>query len=271
MAAKHVLKNIRILTHVREPLLDNFYGKVLRYMNHAYVDGYIAIERYDAAKMKSGNKTMEIVYNFVDFKEYNPEIKSAMFREQYKLGNNDVVFLSISRIAAYNGIKELALTANRIVKTHTNFHFFIAGFAKDTEDEYGASIRDLIREHESNIHLLEFSQAAPQLIASADVIVAPFTAPHFSRAIIEGAAMGVPSVASDIEGLDELVIHGKTGLRFDIHSETAFYDALEKIGVHGDLREELGRNAFKFAQERFDAVKNSRTTFAIYDKIIKEE
>jgi len=38
----------------------------------------------------------------------------------------------------------------------------------------------------------------------------PFTEPHCLGAIIEAAAIGIPTVAADIPGPNELVIHNQT-------------------------------------------------------------
>ena len=43
-------------------------------------------------------------------------------------------------------------------------------------------------------------------------IGSPFTVPHFARPVMEAAAMAKPAVASDVEGMDELVVDGQTGV-----------------------------------------------------------
>ena len=48
------------------------------------------------------------------------------------------------------------------------------------------------------------------VIRSAEIMFCPFTEPHCLGAIIEAAAIGIPTVAADIPGPNELVIHNQT-------------------------------------------------------------
>lgn len=49
------------------------------------------------------------------------------------------------------------------------------------------------------------------IIRQLNVVLAPFTAPHFARPILEAGALGIPVVASDIDGPREMVDFGKAG------------------------------------------------------------
>jgi glycosyltransferase involved in cell wall biosynthesis len=50
------------------------------------------------------------------------------------------------------------------------------------------------------------------IIKQLDAVLVPFTVPHFARPVLEAGALGIPVVASDIDGPSEMVDNGKAGL-----------------------------------------------------------
>jgi hypothetical protein len=54
-----------------------------------------------------------------------------------------------------------------------------------------------------------------------DVLVLPSLFEGIPRAIMEGAAMGVPAVATDVRGNREAVVHERTGLLVPLGDVTA--------------------------------------------------
>lgn len=263
--AKKINKNLPIITHVREPLLDSIFGKVLRVMNYKYVDAYIAIEEYDLSKMKTKNKIARIVYNFVDFNSYNTNIKSSILRDELNISNDNKIFLYLARISKSNGTLEMVRTLNK-VSLDKKYHFVIVGATANKENSYENQVAiECMRNR--NIHLLKFRNDIPEVIASSDVMIVPFIEPHFSRTVIEAAAMGIPSIVSNVKGLDELVIDGKTGFIYNHIDENDLINKINKIGNDDSLRQKLGMNAEKRAKKLFDAETNANKTFEVYEEL----
>src|SRR5699024_5234192 len=182
---KDVNKNIPVISHIREPLLDSFFGDILKYMNHKYVDAFIAIENYDLSTMNTKNKMTKVVYNSVDFELYNPTVKSEVLRDELNLTKEDTVVLYLARIAESNGTLEFVKTIKSLVDK-SNIHVAVIGYNDENTNEYEQKVTD---ESSDNIHVMRFRDDIPNVIASSDIMVAPFTQPHFARAVIEAAAM----------------------------------------------------------------------------------
>ncbi len=103
-----------------------------------------------------------------------------------------------------------------------------------------------------------------RLIAGADVLVAPSVPSRDGRregipvAIMEGAACGLPVVASDLSGIPELVEDGKHGLLVPPGDPVALADALERLHGDASLRFALGREGRAKVLSEFDLVTNAR-------------
>lgn len=265
-AAKDLPYNIKVITHVREPLLDSTSGNILKYMNHKYIDAYIPISKYDESKINIENRISEVVYNFVDFSTYNSTIKSNKLRKELEIENGSIIYLYLARIAPSNGTFELISMMEKIISKHGNYHLVIVG-RNNSRDLYTSKILRMSR-NSPNIHILDFRNDVPDVIVSSDIMVCSFTQPHFSRAIIEAAAMGIPSIATNIGGPNELVINMKTGILYELNNFKSFEKAIVMLGENEHLRKKMGECAEKFALENFNSEINVIKTFDLYDRLL---
>ena len=72
----------------------------------------------------------------------------------------------------------------------------------------------------------------------------------FGIAYIEAAQYGIPSIASNVGGTPEAVLHNKTGLIIDNFDELD--DAIKKLIDNKQNRIELGQNAKKRAENELN-------------------
>jgi colanic acid/amylovoran biosynthesis glycosyltransferase len=71
--------------------------------------------------------------------------------------------------------------------------------------------------------------------------------------LIEAAACGIPVIASDVDGVPEVVIDGETGVLVPVHDVGALAEATVRLLGDEPLRRAMGARARRLAQERFDA------------------
>ncbi|MFH1131693.1 MAG: glycosyltransferase family 4 protein [Pseudomonadota bacterium] len=105
-------------------------------------------------------------------------------------------------------------------------------------------------------------------LAAADLLVFPALEPHFARPVIEAAAMNIPSVASDLDGTNELVIPQKTGLLVPPGNSNALASAIFALFSDENQRMRMGNAAREHAVKIFDANKSVKRIEALYEQII---
>ena len=259
-------KNIPIICHVREPLLDGFWGNILRKNNNKYVSRYIAIDSYDARTIDT-KKKMDIIYNFVDLKKYNSKIKSQVLRTELNINKNDTICLYLARVSKENGTLELINVAKKILEKRCDIHFCIIGL-KNRKNKYEKKVVQLSKKYR-NIHVLSFRSDVAEVISSADINIVPFIEPHFARSIIETSAMRKVSIGSNVGGVNELIKENVTGYLFN-KDFSDFESKLLKLIDDKDKRQQMAINAEKYALENFDSVKNSSRVVSIYEEVLKK-
>jgi len=263
-AAKSISRQQKVITHVREPLLDNIFGKILKYANYFFVDGYISICKNDASKLLVKEKPSIVVYNFVDFDTYNKNLSNNILREELHLDTSSIICLCPARIAKTNGTLELIQRFNAFSEKFSDYKLVIIGTMLNNSYE-----KKCIQEAKfnPNIFILPFRKDIPQVIASSDIVLCPFTQPHFSRGLIEAAAMGKPAIGNNVGGVNELIQNQHTGYLMNIHSQNDVEEKLLKLNTP-EQRKILGNNAYQFARQNFDAGKNAAKTFKFYENFI---
>ncbi len=257
---------IPLVCHAREPLTEDHWGNILRRNCEKSVDRFIAISHCDAESLHS-TKPVEIVYNFVDFNVYHEKISADCLRQELKLSQREKIILYLARVTPVNGAREFAESSEAFFEKHPDIHLCIVGAGVNDTSVYLNEVRRIVTRHK-NMHLFAFRRDVPQMIASSDLMIVPFQAPHFARCIVEAAAMGIPSLASDVGGVNELIINGETGYLLNPHGFNGFDEIC--LGLLKDPREyaRISRNAVLFAHEHFDAVKNTQRICALYEDMI---
>lgn len=69
--------------------------------------------------------------------------------------------------------------------------------------------------------------------------------------VLEAMALGLPVVATSLNGLAEAVVHERTGLVVPGHDPDALADALERLLGDAELRRHVAREARRHVEERF--------------------
>jgi glycosyltransferase involved in cell wall biosynthesis len=258
-AIKSIKRNIPVITHIREPIANNKWGRILKKMNNKYIDGYIAINNYDLSLMECPEKRSVVIYNFSDLFNVQNIASKKNYREKTR-------FLFLGRIRKSNGILEFVQMIKEAFFNDGRCEFIISGFSKKT-NKYEKRILDEIRGI-NNIVALQFSNNIKELIDQIDVIISPFTEPHFSRSVIEGASLGKPALITDVAGQNELIIHGVSGY---LYQKDNVQDFKEKVLFFIDDKEKIermGKNSIEYASKNFEPSLNAKRTYDFIDSFL---
>ena len=94
------------------------------------------------------------------------------------------------------------------------------------------------------VQLQPFVNDVRSLLRTVDFVVFPATRPHFPRPVIEAAALGKPTVGTDVGGVNECVLQGETGLVCRPGDAVALADTLREMIASPGLRQSLGARAY---------------------------
>jgi len=271
-------ERIPVTWHIREPLHSGYLGirrAIIRRIIHRCADLVLPICRYDASQLLPSD-AIQVVYNFIDFSQFDAAIDGTSVREELAIPAQHPVVLMLGGVNPIKGTREFVDAAMRVLQTWPDAVFLVAGPVPDDGFRnringlrvYREDVFRLIPDTaQTQIRFLGIRSDIPQLLAASQLLCFPSTVPHFARPVIEASAMGLPVVASDLGGPQELVIHGKTGLLVPPRDPAALADAVSRLLDDRDLRRHMGERGIALAHERFDAQHNTQAVLSYYEKL----
>ncbi|TIQ70283.1 MAG: hypothetical protein E5X64_40590, partial [Mesorhizobium sp.] len=85
--------SIPVIAHVREPILHNWWGNILRNLNKKHVDYFVAIDKAGLDSIGASVTPGSVVYNSVDSSLFRtPDEGVAELRRKFGWGDGDVIF-----------------------------------------------------------------------------------------------------------------------------------------------------------------------------------
>ena len=88
-------------------------------------------------------------------------------------------------------------------------------------------------------------------LAVTDVLVLPSDAEGFGLVLIEAMAAGVPVVATDVDGIRDVVTSGVDGVLVSPHDPAALADAIARVANDATLRQRLIEGGIRTVATRF--------------------
>lgn len=177
---------------------------------------------------------------------------ASLIRQRYGIAKHDVVFSFVGRIVRDKGVGELIEAFRTLRPTGGNriFLLLVGPFEQDL-DPLKKEHFDFLKS-DSRVILPGFqTDVRPWLLAS-DVFVFPSYREGFPNVVLQACSLEVPCVVSDINGCNEIIRHGETGLIVPVKYPMALAAAMEKLMADPGLRKQLARNARTFVVENFD-------------------
>ena len=103
-----------------------------------------------------------------------------------------------------------------------------------------------------NIISVGYQKDVRPFFAIADALAFPSYREGFPNVVMQAGAMGLPSIVSDINGCNEIIINGKNGLIIPVKNVTALKNAMEKMMMDKSFYEQLKTNARTMIKSRYE-------------------
>ncbi|MEG6504018.1 glycosyltransferase [Nitratidesulfovibrio sp. 1201_IL3209] len=105
-------------------------------------------------------------------------------------------------------------------------------------------------------------------VRACDCMVLPSREEALPLVLLEGMALEKPCVASNVNGIPELVVHGETGLLFPLESPRDLARYMTALGTDPELARTMGQRAGERYREHFSRKRHTtRWTRAIQDML----
>jgi glycosyltransferase involved in cell wall biosynthesis/SAM-dependent methyltransferase len=186
----------------------------------------------------------------------HPEFR-AQVRSAWGIPETALVVGCVANINPQKGIIQLARAFARVRSQHGDARLVLVGAEYATHATYSVAVRaqlasDGLVEGKDVIFVGERDDAERQL-AGMDVLAlaAVPRSEGVTTAVLEGMASGLAMVVTDVGALREAVTNGQTGFLVPPGNTDAFAVALARLLGDPALRQQMGQEARRVAEDRF--------------------
>ena len=182
----------------------------------------------------------------VDLDRFNPlrfsEAARAQQRADLGIPLDAGVVLFVGRITVDKGVRELLAAFCKLKEAGNTAHLVCVGPFDVERGGRGGISRDEIG-NIPDTHVVGYTEMPEAFMVMADILCLPSYREGFGTVVIEAAAMGVPTVGTNIYGLSDAVLHGKTGVLVPVRNAAALAGALAELLEEKELCAAMGRAA----------------------------
>ncbi len=205
-------------------------------------------------RKKSGLAPERIVVftNGFDLGRFRPagdRAEKEKLRHTWEIEPEDVLMGTASRLVSQKGLDVLIKAMAHMADKGMDARLVIAG-----EGELRKHLEDLAVESgvPGRVRFMGRVDDMPSFLKMLDVFLFASRSEGRSNAIGEALAAGLPVIATDIPGNNELIEHERNGLLVPPGDSLAVADGVERLVNDGALQEQLAADARKFAEDNLD-------------------
>lgn len=202
----------------------------------------------------------------VDERRFHPNLQARnAVRAELVVGPEQTVILFLGRLNRDKGILDLAAAFVDLASRRNDIVLLLVGAEEDVPF---TRVQEICGAHQEQLRRVSYTPNPERYMAAADIFCLPSYREGFGQVIIEAGASGVPTVASQIYGVTDAVVDGKTGLLFPAGDVAALTRSLWTLIADRDLRQQMGEAARVRALELFPSKKITEETVALYCELL---
>jgi sugar transferase (PEP-CTERM/EpsH1 system associated) len=188
-----------------------------------------------------------VIRNGLDLNRFQPVADKTAARQALGISPDQLVIGTVGRTVPVKDHPTFLRALARVRDAGVRFTAVIAGT--------GPAFQDTVRLAESlnltEVQLLGNRDDVDTVLRAFDIFVLSSTSEGLSNTIQEAMATGLPVVATNVGGADELVVEGQTGILTPSGDDRAMADALLALARDDSRRSAFGRRGAERARTHF--------------------
>ncbi|WP_179194303.1 glycosyltransferase family 4 protein [Bacillus thuringiensis] len=243
------------------PYKKRMFYSLLEKMAGIVSTGIITVSHYDCQlaiqnKIISPEK-IKVIHNGV------PDITKL---KQVSQNNKQIQLIMIARFAEPKDHRTLVEVLNILETKDWNICFVGEGPLKK-EIEIEVKKRNL----SNQVIFLGNRDDIPEILARSHIFILTSDWEGLPLSVIEAMRSGLPVIASNVGGVGELILDGKTGFLIEKGDKKGLMEKIKLLIENTELREEMGLSGRKRYIDNFTFEKTAHETLAFYQMIIHQK
>jgi len=193
--------------------------------------------------------------NGIDTNYFNPEIFTTQQTNLLKIDlgimPNDFVFIFVGRLVKDKGINELVNAFQKLHNEKKDIKLLLVG---DYETHLDPLLSETLEAINTNKAIITtgFQYDVRSYFAVAKALVFPTYREGFPNVVMQAGAMGLPSIVTNINGCNEIIIESENGKIIPVKNEIAIFDAMNSFIENDSMLQIMRQNARKMIVSRYE-------------------
>ena len=155
---------------------------------------------------------------------------------------SDFTFILVGRLVGDKGVNELVKAFVTVQQKHPDTSLLLVGPLEEELDPLLQTTQDIIKTH-PKIYTTGYVDDVRPYFAFAKALTFPSYREGFPNVVLQAGAMGLPSIVSDINGCNEIIVNNHNGLIVPVKSSAALEIAMYKLIEDKDFYSRTQANA----------------------------
>jgi glycosyltransferase involved in cell wall biosynthesis len=219
----------------------------------------------DKIKMLANGSTNGIDTSYFSNSNITEATKEEL-KDSLRITKNDFVFVFVGRLVGDKGINELVLAFKKLLVYNTNIKLLLVGFQEDQLDPLSESTLNEINSNRKILSVGYQNDIRPYLSIS-NCLVLPSYREGFPNVVMQAGAMDLPSIVTNINGCNEIIIDNINGLLVKSKNCYELEKAMYKIFNNPLLYDKLKSSSRGLITSRFEQKKVWKTILDEYREL----
>ncbi|RMF60946.1 MAG: glycosyltransferase family 1 protein [Calditrichaeota bacterium] len=184
-----------------------------------------------------------------------------------KKGTDKIYIGCIARFDPVKGHEFLIKAFSQLTPRYPQIELFLVGDGKEEEHIRALTKKLGLMER---VHFLGYQQNIYPILGTMDIIVQPSLWEGLSLTLLEAMGMGRAIVATETEGNTDLLEDGKTALLVPPKDIEALAQAMEKLVVSQEMRQQIGNAAREYFRATNNLADMSKKVLNLYLEGLEE-
>lgn len=192
--------------------------------------------------------------NGIDLNFFSPNVlkeDKIQIRKRLNLPATVFIFCFVGRMVKDKGVNELVQAFVRLYEKCTDVHLLLVGPFEKELNPLRPEVEKTLLTHPA-ISFQGHQKDVRPFFAVSDALVFPSYREGFPNVVMQAGAMGLPSIVTDINGCNEIIMKGKNGIIIPPQNETALYDAMNYFFENRDEVKRMAANARGMIAGRYE-------------------
>lgn len=213
--------------------------------------------KQDLINYKITSKPLKVIangnVNGIDLEYFSPsqvsEEQKTELKQQLGIKPNDFVFIFVGRLVGDKGINEL-IEAFSSLKISDVKLLLVGPMEKELDPLKEKTIKKI--ETNPSIISVGFQKDVRPYFAISNALAFPSYREGFPNAVIQAGAMELPSIVSNINGCNEIIIDGENGMIIPPKQVDDLQKGMKQLFENKNLYIQLKQNARRMIVERYE-------------------